>query len=389
MEMKLSSGYRSPWMTDELDMLRATARRFFEEEVAPKADKFRQQHRIDREVWEKAGELGLLCISIPEQYGGMGGTIAHEVVVMEEQARICDTTFGFIPGAVNSPGFFHGTATHEQLLKWMPDIASGKKMIAVAITEPDAGTDVKALRTTARKEGDEYVLNGNKIFCTLGDQADYVLVAARTGGSGSGAKGISLFLVEKAQCPGFKVNKIIDKIGQNALNTAEIFLEEARVPADNLIGGVEGKGFFQLMDVFTKERLTIGLVGIACAERAIELTLEHVKNRKMLGQTLWDFQNTKFVLAECATEARIGRVFMDTIIKDMVDGKPLQPNDAMMAKWWGSEKQCEIIDRCLQLFGGYGYCTEYPIAQLYMDARVAKIYGGSNETLKDVISRSM
>lgn len=387
--MKLSAGYRSPWMSDELDMLRTTARRFFEEEVAPKADKFRQQHHIDREVWEKAGELGLLCISIPEQYGGMGGTIAHEVVVMEEQARICDTTFGFIPGAVNSPGFFHGTATHEQLLKWMPDIASGKKMIAVAITEPDAGTDVKALRTTARKEGDEYVLNGNKIFCTLGDQADYVLVAARTGGSGSGAKGISLFLVEKAKCPGFKVNKIIDKIGQNALNTAEIFLEEARVPAENLVGGVEGKGFFQLMDVFTKERLTIGLVGIACAERAIELTLEHVKNRHMLGQTLWDFQNTKFVLAECATEARIGRVFMDTIIKDMVDGKPLQPNDAMMAKWWGSEKQCEIIDRCLQLFGGYGYCTEYPIAQLYMDARVAKIYGGSNETLKDVIARSM
>lgn len=376
-------------MSDELDMLRTTARRFFEEEVAPKADKFRQQHHIDREVWEKAGELGLLCISIPEQYGGMGGTIAHEVVVMEEQARICDTTFGFIPGAVNSPGFFHGTATHEQLLKWMPEIASGKKMIAVAITEPDAGTDVKALRTTARKEGNEYVLNGNKIFCTLGDQADYVLVAARTGGSGSGAKGISLFLVEKAQCPGFKVNKIINKIGQNALNTAEIFLEEARVPAENLIGGVEGKGFFQLMDVFTKERLTIGLVGIACAERAIELTLEHVKNRHMLGQTLWDFQNTKFVLAECATEARIGRVFMDTIIKDMVDGKPLQPNDAMMAKWWGSEKQCEIIDRCLQLFGGYGYCTEYPIAQLYMDARVAKIYGGSNETLKDVIARSM
>ena len=387
--MKLSAGYRSPWMSDELDMLRTTARRFFEEEVAPKADKFRQQHHIDREVWEKAGELGLLCISIPEQYGGMGGTIAHEVVVMEEQARICDTTFGFIPGAVNSPGFFHGTATHEQLLKWMPDIASGKKMIAVAITEPDAGTDVKALRTTARKEGDEYVLNGNKIFCTLGDQADYVLVAARTGGSGSGAKGISLFLVEKAKCPGFKVNKVIDKIGQNALNTAEIFLEEARVPAENLVGGVEGKGFFQLMDVFTKERLTIGLVGIACAERAIELTLEHVKNRHMLGQTLWDFQNTKFVLAECATEARIGRVFMDTIIKDMVDGKPLQPNDAMMAKWWGSEKQCEIIDRCLQLFGGYGYCTEYPIAQLYMDARVAKIYGGSNETLKDVIARSM
>ncbi|MFZ2386586.1 MAG: acyl-CoA dehydrogenase family protein [Polaromonas sp.] len=381
--------YRSPWMTDELDMLRTTARRFFEEEVAPKADKFRKQHHIDRDVWEKAGELGLLCMSIPEEYGGMGASIAHEVIMMEEQARICDTTFGFIPGALNSPGFFHGTASHEQLLKWMPDIAAGKKMIAVAITEPDAGTDVKALRTTARREGDEYVLNGSKTFCTLGQQADMVLVAARTGDAGSGAKGISLFMVEKEKCPGFKVSKVLEKIGQNAMNTAEIFLEDARVPAENLIGGVEGKGFFQLMDVFTKERLSIGIVGIACAERAIELTVEHAKNRKMLGQTLWDFQNTKFELVECLTEARIGRVFIDNIIKDMMDGKPLQPNDAMMAKWWGSEKQCQIIDRCLQLYGGYGYMCEYPIAQLYMDARVSKIYGGSNETLKDVIARSM
>lgn len=382
-------GYRSPWMTEELDQLRVTARRFFEQEVAPNAEKFRKQHFIDREVWEKAGELGLLCMSVPEEYGGLGASFAHEVIMMEEQARICDTTFGFIPGSLNSPGFFLGTATHEQLLKWMPGIAAGKKMIAVAITEPDAGTDVKALRTTARREGDEYVLNGSKTFCTLGDQADYVLIAARTGDSGSGARGISLFMVEKDKCPGFKVNNIIDKIGQNALNTAEIFLDDARVPAENLIGGEEGKGFFQLMDVFTRERLSIGIVGIACAERAIEMTVEHAKNRKMLGKTLWDFQNTKFELAECLTEARVGRVFIDTIINDLVEGKELQPNDAMMAKWWGSQKQCEIIDRCLQLFGGYGYCTEYPIAQLYMDARVAKIYGGSNETLKDVIARSM
>jgi acyl-CoA dehydrogenase len=391
-------------MTDELDMLRATARRFFEDEVAPKADKFRAQHHIDRDVWIKAGELGLLCMSIPEEYGGQGATFAHEAVMIEEQARICDTTFGFIPGALNSPGFFHGTATHEQLLKWMPDIAAGKKMLCVCITEPDAGTDVKAMRATARREGDEYVLNGNKIFITLGQQADLALVAARTGPVGSGAKGISLFMVETAKnsempfalfmvetakTPGFKVNKVLDKIGQNALNTAEIFMEDARIPAENLIGGVEGKGFFQLMDVFQRERLSIGIVGIANAERAIELTIEHAKTRKMLGQTLWDFQNTKFTLAECLTEARIGRVFIDAIIKDLVDGKPLQANDAAMAKWWGSDKQCQIIDRCLQLFGGYGYICEYPIAQMYMDARVAKIYGGSNETLKDLIARTM
>jgi acyl-CoA dehydrogenase len=383
------SPYRSPWMTEELDALRVTARRFMETEVAPNAAKFRAQHHIDREVWLKAGELGLLCMSIPEQYGGMGASFAHEVIMMEEQARICDTTFGFIPGSLNGPAFFFETANEEQRMRWMPELASGRKMLSVCITEPDAGTDVKAMRTSARREGDHYVLNGNKIFITHGKQAELSLVAARTGGTESGAKGISLFMVETDKTPGFKVNKILEKIGQNGLDTAEIFLEDACVPASNLIGGSEGRGFGQLMDVFIRERLSIGIVGITCAERAIELTVEHAKNRKMLGQTLWDFQNTKFTLAECLTEARIGRIFIDKLVKDLVDGVPLEPNDAMMAKWWGSDKQCQIIDRCLQLFGGYGYMSEYPIAQLYMDARVARIYGGSNETLKDLIARSM
>ncbi len=383
------SAYRSPWMTDELDMLRSTARRFFQEQIAPNAERFREQHGIDRTVWRKAGELGLLCMSIPEAFGGGGATFAHEVVVMEEQARICDTTFGFIPGAVNGPAFLFETADDEQRRRWIPGIAAGEQMLCVCITEPDAGTDVKALRTTARRDGDAYVLNGNKIFITLGQQADLALVAARTGGAGSGAKGISLFMVETAKTPGFKVNKVLNKIGQNALNTAEIFLEDARVPVENLVGGVEGRGFGQLMDVFVRERLSIGVVGIACAERAIELTVEHARNRKMLGQTLWDFQNSRFELAECLTEARIGRVFIDKLVHDIVEGRPLQPNDAMMAKWWGSEKQCQIVDRCLQLFGGYGYICEYPIAQLYMDARVTRIYGGSNETLKDLIARTM
>ncbi|MBO9652468.1 MAG: acyl-CoA dehydrogenase family protein [Variovorax sp.] len=376
-------------MTDELDMLRTTARRFFEDEVAPRAAKFRAQHHIDRDVWQRAGELGLLCMSIPEEYGGQGATFAHEVVVMEEQARICDTTFGFIPGAVNGPAFFFETANEEQRKRWMPDIASGRKMLSVCITEPDAGTDVKAMRTTARKERDGYVLNGNKIFITHGQQAELSLVAARTGGTGSGAKGISLFMVEREKTDGFRINKVLEKVGQNGLDTCEIFLDNVYVPAENLIGGSEGRGFGQLMDVFVRERLSIGVVGITCAERAIELTVEHTKNRKMLGQTLWDFQNSRFTLAECLTEARIGRIFIDKLVADLVDGRPLDPNDAMMAKWWGSEKQCQIIDRCLQLFGGYGYMTEYPIAQLYMDARVARIYGGSNETLKDLIARSM
>ncbi len=374
-------------MTEELDMLRATARRFFEDEVAPHAARWRAQHQIDRAVWRHAGDLGLLCMSIPQEYGGQGASFAHEVVVMEEQARVCDTSFGFVPGALNGPAFFHGTATHEQLQRWMPDIARGEKMLSVAITEPGAGTDVKALRTSARRDGEHYVLNGSKVFITHGRQAELSLVAARTGGAG--AKGVTLFMVEVEQSPGFRINKVLEKIGQNGLDTCEIFLDDVRVPAANLIGGTEGCGFGQLMDVFVRERLSIGVTSVATAERAIELTVEHAKNRQMLGQTLWDFQNTKFTLAECATEVRIARVFIDHLIQQLVRGETLDPNDSIMAKWWCSDKQCSIIDRCLQLFGGYGYMSETPIAQLYMDARVQRIYGGSNETLKDLIARGM
>ena len=379
--------YRSPWMTSELDILRATARRFFEEEVAPHADRWRKQHQIDRSVWLKAGELGLICMSVPEEYGGQGATFAHEVVVMEEQARVCDTAFPFVPGALNAPHFLLHTATPEQLLKWMPAIAAGRKGLSVCITEPDAGTDVKALRTTARREGGEYVLNGNKVFITQGRQAELSIVAARS--SGDGARGISLFMVEKSKTPGFKISRVLDKIGQNGLDTCEIFLDDARIPAENLIGGVEGKGFGQLMDVFVRERLSIGVTGVATAERAIELAAAHARNRKMLGQTLWDFQNTKFVLAESATEVRIARTFIDRLILQLSNGEEIDPAEAIMAKYWCSEKQCQIIDRCLQVFGGYGYMLDSPIAHLYLDARVQRIYGGSNETLKDLIARAM
>ncbi|MCL4183337.1 MAG: acyl-CoA dehydrogenase family protein [Burkholderiaceae bacterium] len=379
--------YRSPWMTEELVLLRETARRFFKDRVMPHQAKWQQRHRIDREVWLEAGRLGLLCMSVPQQYGGHGGTFAHEAVVIEEQARACDTSFGFVPGALNAPQFFLGTATHEQLLKWMPDIASGEKMLSVCISEPDAGTDVKALRATARRNGDEYVLNGGKIFITHGQQAELSIVAARTGGTG--ARGISLFMVETRAHDGFRVGKVLEKIGQNGLDTCEIFLDDVRVPAANLLGGKEGRGFGQLMDVFQKERISIGIAGVATAERAIELTIEHAKNRKMFGQTLWDFQNTRFKLAECATEARVARIFIDSLIDRIVRGEPLDPSDAPMAKWWCSDRQWRIIDDCLQIFGGYGYMKEFPIAQLFMDARVQRIYGGSNEVMKELIARTM
>jgi acyl-CoA dehydrogenase len=374
-------------MTDELAMLRDTARRFFETEVVPYQEKWKKQHHIDRDVWMKAGELGLLCISVPEQYGGQGGSFAHEVVVMEEQARACDTSFGFVPGALNAPYFFLETATHEQRLKWMPDIASGRKMISVCITEPNAGTDVKMMRTTARREGDEYVINGSKIFITHGLQAELSVVAARTGGEG--AKGISLFMVETKKSPGFKVGKVLEKIGQNGLDTCEVFFDDLRVPVENLIGGVEGKGFGQLMDVFVRERLSIAVTAVATAERAIELTLDHVKQRQMFGKTLWDFQNTRFKLVECQTEARVARVFIDSLIQRLENGEKLDPDEAAMAKWWCSDKQCHIIDECLQLFGGYGYMAEYPISQLWAGARVQRIFGGTNEIMKEIISRSL
>ncbi|MBL4613118.1 MAG: acyl-CoA dehydrogenase family protein [Emcibacter sp.] len=381
------TSYRSPWITDELEMLRETARRFFEKEVVPNDEKFQKQHHIDRDVWKKAGQLGLLCMSLDEQYGGGGGNFGHEAVVIEEQARACNSSFGFLPGALNAPHFLAGTATHEQLLKWMPDIATGEKMLSVCITEPDAGTDVKMLRTTARREGNEYVLNGSKIFITHGMQAELSLVAARTGGPG--AKGISMFMIDREQHEGFKVSKVLEKIGQNGLDTCVVYLDDVRVPAENLIGGVEGNGFGQLMDVFIRERLSIGVVGVATCERAIELTLDYVKQRNMFNKTLWDFQNTRFKLAECATEARLGRTFIDSLILQLVEGKGLSAEDASMAKWWCSEKQCEIVSTCLQLFGGYGYMSEYPIAQMYMDARVATIYGGSNEVLKEIIARQL
>jgi acyl-CoA dehydrogenase len=381
-------GYRSPWMTEELDLLRTTARRFFENEVAPHAEKWRKQHYIDKSVWLKAGELGLIGVSFPEEYGGHGGTYAHDVVIMEEQARVCDTAFGYVPGAFGAPMTLLLAGTPEQIRRWMPGIVKGESLLAFCATEPGAGTDIKMLRTTARREGDEYVINGSKMFITHGLRSTHAIVAARTGGPG--AKGISLFMIEKDKAPGWKVGKVLEKLGQHGLDTCEIFLDDIRVPAANLLGGVEGNGFGKLMDSFVKERTTIAVTAIASSERAIELTLEHVKQREMFNQTLWDFQNTKFKMAECVSAARIGRVFVDSLIHRIVENRdPPNAEEAAMAKIWCSEQQWKISDECLQLFGGYGYMQEYPICNFLADARIQRIYGGSNEVLKDLIARKL
>lgn len=379
--------YRSPWMTEELEIFRQSVRRFFENEVVPNRRKWQQQHHIDREIWVKAAELGIIGVSIPEEFGGLGGSFAHEAVVIEEQARIADADFPFVPGAMNIPHFLLGAASREQTESWMPAIIAGEKMISVAISEPDAGTDVKMLRTSARRDGDHYVINGSKIFITLGKQADYCIVAARTGEAG--ARGISLIMVEPAKTPGFKVGKVLEKIGQHGIDTCELFFEDMRVPVENLLGGEEGRGFGQLMNSFLRERMAIATVGVATAERAVEMTVDYAKQRKMFEMTLWDFQNTRFKLAECRTEAHIGRVFLDSLIMKFVNGEEISSAEASMAKYWCTDKQCRIIDECLQIYGGYGYMAEYPIAQLYVDARVQRIYGGSNEIMKELIARSM
>lgn len=379
--------YRSPWETPEITEVRRTIRRFLEDEVVPRDEEFRSTHSIDRAVWSKAAELGLIGMSIDEDYGGLGLDFLYEVAFIEEQTKLCNTSFPFVPGALNAPAFFIETATAEQARYWGPRIVSGETIVSVGITEPDTGSDVKALRTKAVRKGDSYVINGTKTFMTLGRTSDICLVAARTGGEG--AKGISLLIVEKDKAPGFKVSKVLEKVGQDGLDTCEVFLDDVEVPAMNLVGGEEGRGFGQLMDVFSRERLSIAVRSVVAAETAVRLTVAHCKDRKMFGQTLWDFQNTRITLAECATEARMMRVFIDDILLRMSKGEPLDPNDAVMAKWSCSQKQCEIVDRCLQLFGGYGYMAEYPIAQLYKDARVEKIYGGSNEVLKELVARKL
>jgi acyl-CoA dehydrogenase len=308
-------------------------------------------------------------------------------VVIEEQKRICDSAFPYVPGSVNIPHFLLESATHEQLLEWMPPIVRGEKIVSVAITEPDAGSDVKTLRTSARSEGDHYVINGSKIFITLGHVSDWCMVAARTGGEGP--KGISLIMVDTRHTPGFKVGRILDKVGQHGLDTCELFFEDMRVPKSNLIGGVEGTGFGQLMNVFVRERLAIATTGVAVAESAVRLAIDYAKQRKMFGKTLWDFQNTRFKMVECETQTRFARCVLDSLIDRASMGQHVDPNEAARAKWYCSDLECRVVDECVQLLGGYGYMDEYPIAQLYMDARVERIYGGSNETLKELIARSL
>ena len=383
---------RSPWMdpagsTDsELDDLRDLARSFCEKEIKPHSETFIANKQVDRELWNKAGELGLLCLSVPEEYGGGGGTFAHEAIVIEEQAYAGDSSWGASLHSGIVAHYILAYGTEEQRQAWLPKLASGEAVGAIAMTEPGTGSDLQSVKTKAIREGDEYVINGSKTFITNGAQADVVITVAKTNPE-EAASGISLIIVP-ADTPGFSRGRVLDKIGMKGQDTAELFYEDVRVPVANLLGPEEGQGFVQLMQQLPQERLIVAVANVAAMEVMLEETLRYVHDREAFGRPIWGFQNTKFKLAEVATEARVARSFVDECIGLHIEGKLDIPTVAM-AKLWCSERAQKVADICLQLHGGYGYMNEYPIARAWADLRVSQIYAGTSEIMKEIISRSL
>ncbi len=377
----------APFVTEDLRIYRDSIAKFLEKEVVPHREEWEEAGIVDRAIWNKAGEAGLLCASAPEEYGGLGGTFAHEALIIEQVGRAGMDSFTIpLHSGIIAPYITH-YGSEEQKRKWIPKLTSGEYVGAIAMTEPGTGSDLQNVKTTAKLDGNHYIINGQKTFISNGQHADLVIVVAKTDPD-KGAKGISLVVVETADAEGYRRGRNLDKIGLKAADTSELFFDDVRVPTSNLLGNEEGKGFVQLMQQLPQERLIIALQGVAMIERALASTIDYVKERKAFGQSLLDFQNTQFKLAECKTKATVAKAFCDRCTELHLEGK-LDPTTASMAKYWVTDAQCEIIDECLQLHGGYGYMNEYPIAQMYRDARVQKIYGGTNEIMKVLISRSL
>jgi len=379
-------GYRSPWLTAEHDLYRDNVRRFVETEFVPARERWIEQGHSDPSAWRQAGEAGLLCPDIPNEYGGGGADFGFDAIVYEEMGRACVSGFGCAIQSIVAH-YFMAYATEEQKQKYLPRMASGEIITSIAMTEPGTGSDLQSVKTRAVRDGDHYVVNGSKTFITNGYNANLIVLVCKTNPA-ERAKGISLLLVETDGLEGFRRGKPLKKIGMKAQDTSELFFDDCRVPVGNVIGGVEGQGFYQLMSQLGRERLMIGLQSVSAMESAVHHTLEYVRSREAFGQKLFEFQNTRFTLVECATEAHIARVFVDDCITRLIEGK-LDSATASMAKYWCSEKAQEAIHRCLQLHGGYGYIMDYPIAHYFADNRVSMIYGGSNEIMKELISRSL
>jgi len=376
------------WRQDEeISMFSDAVGQFFEKECQPHVQQWRKDGVVARDAWYKAGEMGLLCASMPEEYGGAGGDFRHEAVIIEQQQWKGIDGFGItLHNAIVAPYIQH-YGSEEQKQRWLPRLASGDLVCAIAMTEPGTGSDLQNIKTTATRDGNGYVINGSKTFITNGQTANLVLVCAKTDPT-KGAKGISIMVVETDEVEGFERGRNLEKVGQHAADTSELFFNDVKVPASALLGPEEGQGFVQLMQQLPQERHIIGLQGIGMIERAINETVAYVKQRKAFGQTVFDFQNTQFKLAEAKTEATVARVFMDYCTEQLLKGE-LDAATASMSKYWVSDLQCKIIDECLQLHGGWGYMDEYPIAQMYADARVQRIYGGANEVMKLLIARTL
>jgi len=375
------------WVTEDVAMLYDMATKFLEAEIAPRYEEFEKAEIFDRESWKKAGEAGLLCASMPEEYGGSGGTFAHESAIMEAVSHVGVDGFGIaLHNSIVAPYILH-YGSEEQKRKWLPRMASGELIGAIAMTEPGAGSDLQGIKTSAVRDGNQYRINGSKTFITNGQLANLIVLVTKTDPS-KGAKGTSLIVVETDEVEGFERGRNLDKIGLKSNDTSELFLNNVRVPTANLLGPEEGQGFVQLMQQLPQERLQIGATAIAMAERALAVTIDYVKERQAFGKPILEFQNTQFKLAELKTEATIGRVFYNDCVQRHLNGG-LDPVTASMAKYWLSELQGKVVDECLQLHGGYGYMNEYPIARMYRDARVQRIYGGTNEIMKLLIARSL
>ena len=382
----MNNQYRSPWLDDELDMFRDAARRFIEAEIVPHDARWREQHHVDREIWNKAGEVGLLCTDIPAEYGGVGGDARHEAVVAEEMGRHGITSLGHTVHSIVAH-YVLNYGTDAQKHDWLPRMATGELVGAIAMTEPGAGSDLQAIRARAVRDGDHYVINGSKTFISNGLHAGLVGVVVKTDPT-LGSKGISIIMVETKDLAGYRVGRVLDKIGQNGWDTAELFFDNCRVPASWLLGPVEGQGFVQMMRDLPYERTLLAVGGMGAMEYALQLTAEYTRERKVFGKPLLELQNTRFKLAEVKTNVHVARVFIDDCIQKLKDGK-LDTVTASMAKLWVTDMQNKVMDECLQLFGGYGYTREYPIAHLYVDSRVQRIYGGANEIMKEIIARSI
>lgn len=380
----LPQQYRHRWMDEDIEAFRSQVRRYIASELSPHLEGWRQQGFIPREVWQPFGQLGFLLPELHEAYGGAGASLAYQLVVQDELAKAefpGNTTVQTIAARYI---FAYGTVDQKE--RWLPRLASGDLFASIAFTESHSGSDLKALRTRARREADAYVIDGAKMFITNGATSNLLVVAVRTGGDGG--RGISLIVLETDNLPGFTVGRRLEKVGQHASDTAELFFDGVRVPTDRLLGQVEGKGFAQLLGQLPYERLLIAVPAAAAIERAVALTVDHTRQRQVFGQKLADFQNTRFKMAECATIAHVVRTLVNDCIQRLLDGT-LDDEAAYMAKWWCTEQQCKVVDECLQLFGGYGYMADQPIARLYVDARIQRIYGGATEVMKDLIARKL